>query len=266
MIEFLQGDCRAVLKGIPAESVQCCVTSPPYWQLRDYGVEGQTGWESSPLEFVENLVAVFREVRRTLKPDGVAWLNLGDTYAGYWGDNYAHKPFGEDRTADESTPPNKPTPKWSDFGLKPKDLIGIPWRVALALQADGWYLRSEVIWEKPNPSPESIKSRPRRCHEHLFLLAKGYRHFYAPTEQCKSDVWEIPITGYKGAHFATFPERLIEPCILAGSREGDTILDPFAGSGTTGKVAKRLNRKSVLIELKPEYVKLAQGRCACLEL
>lgn len=198
---IFRGDCLDVLRRLPDGVVQTCVTSPPYWGLRDYGVVGQLGLEHSPdclgwatgrpcgECYVCRLVAVLREVRRVLRRDGTLWLNLGHTYAGYWGKKYAHRPFGKDRTADASTPPNKPSLDFSHSAIKPKDLIGIPWRVALALQADGWYLRSDVIWAKTNPSPESVRDRPTCSHEYLFLLSRSRRYYFdraAIAEPCLS--------------------------------------------------------------------------------
>ncbi len=198
---IFRGDCLDVLRRLPDGVVQTCVTSPPYWGLRDYGVVGQLGLEHSPdclgwatgrpcgECYVCRLVAVLREVRRVLRRDGTLWLNLGHTYAGYWGKKYAHRPFGKDRTADASTPPNKPSLDFSHSAIKPKDLIGIPWRVALALQADGWYLRSDVIWAKTNPSPESVCDRPTCSHEYLFLLSRSRRYYFdraAIAEPCLS--------------------------------------------------------------------------------
>lgn len=332
-----------------ADSVQCCVTSPPYWGLRDYGHADQIGLERTPDEYVAKLVAVFAAVRRVLADDGVLWLNLGDCYAtgggkvgvcpggGEQGDRWMQ---GRDDGNGRGTPsradgeardlayygprqqPNRlPLP-----GLKPKDLVGIPWRVAFALQADGWYLRSEIIWHKPAPMPESVTDRPTRSHEQIFLFAKSEQYFYdadaiaepatcadearfdpgtnglsgadrktgTTTRRFKSGnkrreyddavgrpeshlgrsvpwegvtrnrrtVWTVAGKPFKGAHFATFPPALIEPCILAGSRLGDTVLDPFGGAGTTGLVADRLGRSSVLIELNPEYAEMARRRIA----
>ncbi len=336
MVTILTGDCREVLKTLPDESVNCCVTSPPYWGLRDYGHAGQIGLERTPQEYVENMVAVFREVRRVLREDGTLWLNLGDSYTGYWGKKYAHKPFGADRTPDSSTPPHKDTPDWWAMGLKPKELVGIPWRVAFALQADGWWLRSDIVWAKPNPMPESVTDRPTKSHEYIFLLTKSDRYYYdaeaikepvqsGPSDvrkmleskdridakhfhtdagplaaanhrtnignkravggtkihgnlpgrddggracndpeqlfRNKRDVWTVGTSTYDGAHFATFPPALIVPCILAGCPAGGTVLDPFGGSGTTGDVASGNGRRAVLVELNPEYAKLAQDRC-----
>lgn len=320
---ILLGDVRERLAEVPEASVQTCVTSPPYWGLRDYGVEGQIGLEATPDAYVQRMVQVFREVRRVLRPDGTLWLNLGDSYCAdvrkgreYMGvgKNDAHNVWFN-RTAD---------------GLKPKDLVGIPWRVAFALQADGWYLRSDIIWHKPNPMPESVTDRPTKAHEYIFLLAKSARYYYnAPAirepyaasttkqfEQVytgqgtkdyaasgvqnpsdvkrrivdkqrghvrrhagfndrwdamkkaeqqqsganKRSVWTVATQPYPEAHFATYPEKLIEPCILAGSREGDSVLDPFTGSGTTGAVAVRMQRSFLGVELNPAYLELARRR------
>jgi DNA modification methylase len=341
---ILQGDALGVLKTLPDESVDMCCTSPPYWGLRDYGVEGQIGLEATPEEYVQRLVEVFREVRRALKPAGTLWLNLGDSYAtgagkvgdcpgggdqgARWRDPTLKKPRGYKGAHDDSpkhkvgaigpiVQPNRmPIP-----GLKPKDLVGIPWMTAFALRADGWYLRMDCVWHKPNPMPESVKDRPTKAHEYIFLLSKSERYYYdagaisepsqvesykrrgssqyqpsgihaphtglhksgnksrkygdergspnthlagsAPWEGAtrnKRSVWTVNIQPYPEAHFATYPEKLIEPCILAGSRPGDIVLDPFIGSGTTGAVALRLNRQYLGIELKPEYIRLANER------
>ena len=265
-VRILSGDCRVVLPTMPTGSVQCCVTSPPYYGHRDYGVAEQVGQEKTPDAYVAELIAVFREVRRVLADDGTLWLNLGDSY----GD---------------------------------KQLLMIPARVALALQADGWVLRSDIIWHKSNPMPESCTDRPASAHEHVFLFAKRDRYFYdadaiaeaaqqplgaarktgqikstisstggprfstlgsnqgAPTRNARN-VWTIATQPYSGAHFATMPPALVERCILAGSRLGDTVLDPFGGAGTTGLVADRLGRSAVLIELNPAYAALGQKRIA----
>ena len=261
--EVIQGDVREVLKTLDDESVQCVVTSPPYWGLRDYGVDDQLGLEATPEEFVENMVDVFREVKRVLRNDGTLWLNLGDTFFN-------------------------------------KNLLGMPWRVALALQADGWYLRSDIIWNKPNPMPESVADRPTKSHEYIFLLTKSAKYFYdyeaikekgeypAGTKAAKGSakrystdlvnsrppeykvydglrnkrsVWKITTKPYKEAHFATFPEELPETCIKAGTQKGDVVLDIFAGSGTTLRVASKLGRKGIGIELNPEYIKILKKRC-----
>lgn len=177
-VKIMVGDVRDKLRELPDASVHCCVTSPPYWGLRDYGHDGQIGLERTPDEFVAKLVAVFREVRRVLRDDGTLWVNIGDTYAGYWGDKYAHKPFGADRTPDASTPPHKKSPDFKAWNVKPKDLVGVPWLLAFALRADGWFLRQDIIWSKPNPMPESVLDRCTKAHEYIFLLSKSERYFY----------------------------------------------------------------------------------------
>ena len=281
--EIVVGNALDVLRGMESNSIQACVTSPPYWRLRDYGVAEQLGLEATPQEYVERMVEVFGEVRRVLRKNGTLWLNLGDSYATYSViQRFRH-------------------------GLKPKDLVGIPWRVSFALQSAGWWLRSDIIWSKTNPMPESIIDRPTKSHEYLFLLTKSARYYYdaqaiadpashpgrvfeydgtkknsragdkvndrrttigngAPrtivvgdTRNARS-VWTIPTSPFHEAHFATFPPELPRRCILAGSRPGDTILDPFAGAGTTGLVAHRLGRDFVGIELNPKYAEMARRR------
>ena len=372
--EVLEGDVREVLKTLDDESVQCVVTSPPYWGLRDYGVDDQLGLEATPEEFVENMVDVFREVKRVLRNDGTLWLNLGDTYCGT-----GHKGEHTDPKHKEGRNGQKIALNNKVAGLKSKDLIGIPWRVALALQADGWYLRSDIIWNKPNPMPEPVKDRPTKSHEYIFLLTKSAKYYYdaeaikekgeypAGTRAAKASdarssmgfvnsrppeykiydgtrnkrsVWKITTKPYKEAHFATFPEELPEICIKAGTSKagccadcgspvkrvterqvgddmswagrgpknealratgkGDTrgttmnigskedyyknqprnvtlgweptcdcnaervpcvVLDIFAGSGTTLRVASKLGRKGIGIELNPEYIKILKKRC-----
>lgn len=311
---ILIGDCRQVLESLPSESVQTCVTSPPYFGLRDYGTDNQIGLEASPIEFVAQLVAVFREVRRVLKNDGTLWLNLGDSYAaqgGAHGDRDDNQTgVGAKRLHIEGS--GDKAARRPPYGVKPKDLIGIPWRVAFALQADGWYLRQDIIWHKPNPMPESVTDRCTKAHEYIFLLSKSERYFfdakaiaeplaeasikrgpvklggtkgenYCPEKtdpnfrngkeqwgremdfsaggtRNKRSVWTIPTKPFRGAHFATFPPDLITPCILAGSKTGDMVLDPFGGAGTTGLAANRLGRHATLIELNPAYAELAQQR------
>ena len=330
---ILQGDVRETLRALPEKTVQTCVTSPPYFGLRDYGVDGQIGLEPTPAEYVEQMVQVFREVRRVLRDDGTLWLNLGDTYAA----NRAYQ-----------VPSTKGGPKHSDSqsaggkgsvvpdGLKPKDLIGIPWRVAFALQADGWYLRQDIIWHKPNPMPESVRDRCTKAHEYVFLLSKSERYYWdaeamrepavatdigamdggaqrlpnganandgrnfrskrdsfkrenskraqaipgqvvgthrAQREESgydtftrnKRSVWTVATRPYKGAHFATFPPALIEPCILAGAPFDGLVLDPFTGSGTTAAVALQHGRRFIGCELNPDYIKLAEARIAAAE-
>jgi DNA modification methylase len=338
--QILVGDCRTIMPSLEARSVQTCVTSPPYWGLRDFGtgqwegggcaleslhqlssgvcvicgarrIDQQLGLESTPEEFIANMVAVFREVWRVLRDDGTLWLNLGDCYTGshttYSGKD-AKWQHGEIFRQEVGRTLGGP-------GLKPKDLCLMPARVALALQADGWFLRSEIVWAKPNPMPESVLDRPTKSHEMIYLLAKQERYFFdaeairepaefgrlitpnqKPSRDRKSpstmhwgnvgdaknpvvrngdwsgqyrdpdsgrnkrSVWTIATQPYAEAHFATFPEEIPKLCILAGSRLGDTVLDPFAGSGTVGQVALELGRRAVLIELNPDYVQLAQER------
>lgn len=341
------GDCREALREMADGSVQTCVTSPPYFGLRDYGtasweggdpecdhrkvsdtagavatstlgggkkttghqqegyreycgrcgakrVDNQIGLESSLDAYVAELVGVFREVKRVLRDDGTLWLNLGDSYASAWPCNRRNVVGAGslENGKRENRPPRLPD------GLKEKDLLGVPWRVAFALQADGWYLRSDIIWHKPNPMPESVRDRPTKAHEYVFLLTKSPRYFYDadairepmvkgaagssftegktgvngfgrvshaerhdnPAGRNKRTVWTITPKPFKGAHFAVMPPALVEPCILAGSRPGDLVLDPFNGSGTVGVVALTHGRRYVGVELNPEYAAMARGR------
>ena len=329
--DLRQGNCLEILATMEAESVQCVVTSPPYWGLRDYKMPDQMGLEKTPEAYVAKMVNVFREVRRVLRKDGTLWLNLGDSYAraGGWSDNHGLDgvPRGESGRAVCGKDADGGSQKLA-AGLKPKDLVGIPWRVAFALQADGWWLRSDIIWAKPNPMPESVTDRPTKAHEYLFLLTKSQTYYYdaeaiaepitesqigrvradavggssfvargqhskggtykgssfnrgktsingngrQQSDEARRDcvglssfrnarsVWTIPTMPFKEAHFATFPEALVKPCILAGSKEGDLILDPFAGSGTVGVVALHHNRRFLGIELNPDYVAMATTR------
>lgn len=344
------GDCIETMSRMPDGIVQTCVTSPPYFGLRDYGHDGQIGLEPTPAEFVAKLVEVFREVRRILRDDGTLWLNLGDSYAGSWGAQ--GRPQGDGQMTGRSVASarqisehpsfgTKTGTRGRDEGYKPKDLFGIPWRVAFALQADGWYLRQDIIWHKPNPMPESVLDRCTKSHEYIFLLAKSERYYcdmgaikeqatgqapgnvnapkgqaeyesgddrhrtkaglaaYAARARSKRDsfkrdeskraevipgqsvgthradrdeseydldtrnkrsVWTVATTPYKGAHFATFPTELIEPCILAGAPAGGVVLDPFFGSGTTGEVAQNLGRAFIGCELNPDYEPLQRER------
>lgn len=296
-MQIITGDAIASLQLLPAACCHMCVTSPPYYNLRNYGVEGQLGLEATPEEYIQKLVEVFREVHRVLADDGTLWLNIGDSYAG--------------------------SGRFAEY--KRKDLIGIPWMLAFALRADGWYLRSDIIWAKPNAMPESVKDRPTRAHEYIFLLSKNPYYYYDAeavkepavgfynaepagskgtnkpnsrrrgnsktfrgggaytNNQAKDNsakvardshgltlnetgkrnrrtVWTIATRPYKGAHFATFPEELVRPCILAGSRPGDIVLDPFCGSGTTGVVAMREGRDFIGIEINPEYSQISEQR------
>ena len=288
--------------------VQTCVTSPPYYGLRDYGHPGQLGLEKSPDEYVAGMVEVFRCVRDVLADDGTLWLNLGDSYAGYHGNKNSEIPTSSTNGWTNGYNENKRAGgKPQDIGLKPKDLIGIPWRVAFALQADGWYLRQDIIWHKPNPMPESVTDRCTKAHEYIFMLSKQQRYYYdsdavkepavstdirkftdngadkqrghsrrhagfngryadkiaeqgVPETRNRRSVWTVATRPYKGAHFATFPETLIEPCVLAGSRPADIVLDPFMGSGTTAAVAKKHGRQYLGCELNPDYGVLQQER------
>lgn len=358
MIDLRLGDTPTVLRTLPDGYVQCVVTSPPYWGLRNYGTDpqiwvngqepcaehewvsftrrgtsggvesakvqikgednfqivpdsqqnscslcgawrGELGLEPTPEMYVEHLVQIFREVHRVLKEDGVLFLNLGDSYVGGGrGSGYSEK---QDSNRGTVGMPKSIVPN----GLKPKDLVGIPWRVAFALQADGWYLRQDIIWHKPNPMPESVRDRCTKAHEYIFLLTKAPRYYYnadairEPIKESndgnirapllgknrpvnsremgertyktikganKRDVWTVTTKPFKDAHFATFPPDLIEPCILAGSRVGDIVLDPFNGSGTTGEVAIKHHRRYLGIEIKPEYIKLSEDRFAQLQI
>ena len=310
---ILHGDVLDKLKEIETESIQCVVTSPPYWGLRDYGSDGQLGLEETPELYVENMVNVFREIKRVLKDDGTCWLNLGDSYyGGGWKGASLNKNSGDIQKAHKGTHCGeqiKHDPKHPI--IKTKDLVGIPWRVALALQADGWYLRQDIIWHKPNPMPESVTDRCTKSHEYIFLLTKSAKYFYdndavrEPVAESsigrlnqnidqqvgttranggkksngnlkavgdiekgrnKRSVWTITTKPYKEAHFAVFPPKIPEICIKAGSKEGDTVLDPFFGSGTTGWVAQRLGRKWIGIELNAKYIKIAEKRFAQREL
>jgi DNA modification methylase len=339
-IEF--GDCRATLRRWASEGVktQMCVTSPPYLGLRDYGHEGQIGLEQTPDEYIAAMVEVFRCVRDVLADDGTLWLNIGDSYAGGGGGNYSKSVKQTSHGEHITNVRNRPD--WlASTGLKPKDLIGIPWMLAFALRADGWYLRQDIIWHKPNPMPESVRDRCTKAHEYVFLLSKSERYFFdseaikepavgglagntKPTkagrayeagaaehrtsaglhkwadrqrsrrdsfkrddskraevipgqtvgthrpDRPESDydiekrnrrsVWTVATRPYKGAHFATFPPALIEPCILAGSRPGDIVLDPFMGSGTTAQVALQHGRQYLGCELNLEYQPLQNQR------
>ena len=261
--EILVGDALSVLGSIPAGRFRCCVTSPPYWGLRDYGIPEQIGAEADVEGYVTHLAEVFREVRRVLTDDGTLWLNIGDSYTSgnrTWRDTDRKNPA-------RAMSYRPPTPN----GLKPKDLVGVPWRVAFALLADGWYLRSDIVWYKPNCQPESVKDRPTRSHEYIFLFSKSEDYFYdyeAAKEPSNShgctrnrrSVWAINTEAFPGAHFATFPPKLVELCVSAGSAAGDTLLDPFFGSGTVGEVCVKMGRRFLGIELNEDYAKLAKRR------
>lgn len=323
-IEF--GDCRDTLRRWAAEGIkaQMCVTSPPYFGLRDYGVDGQIGLEQTPDAYCAAMVEVFRCVRDVLADDGTLWLNIGDSYAAQRGgtqmpaetlaggvggkavdaDAYRGRGFSPKTLTGQESAPSRNAPvahrNARAFGMKHKDLIGIPWMLAFALRADGWYLRQDIIWHKPNPMPESVRDRCTKAHEYIFLLSKSERYYFdsdamqepasgrnpgnvnthkhagerfaetkanlanvgARETRNRRSVWSVPVRPYKGAHFATFPPALIEPCILAGSRPGDIVLDPFMGSGTTAQVALQHGRQYLGCELNPEYNALQQERIA----
>ena len=290
---ILQGDVRSQLATIDDNSIRCCVTSPPYFGLRDYGMDEQIGLERDPEAFVDTLVGVFRDVRRVLTPDGTLWVNIGDSYAGSGKGPEGNLNKGKDARYLEPIHGGV-----VPSGMKQKDLIGIPWMLAFALRKDGWYLRQDIIWHKTACMPESVKDRCTKNHEYLFLLSKSRSYYFnaeaikTPAKQDwgtrdrsngkyhnegsglqphsrltksyttanKRSVWTIAPSNYKGAHFATFPPALVEPCILAGSAPGDTVLDPFLGSGTALAVAKQLGRHGIGVELNPAYVALAQQR------
>lgn len=351
--QILVGDCLELLRQMPDRSVHCCITSPPYYGPRDYGVPGQIGLEETPSEFIARLVEVFREVRRVLRDDGTCWVNMGDSYAGSWG-GHGREDMGicvSALSARQVAASARKAKKPSSPGYKPKDLMGMPWRLAFALQDDGWYLRQDIIWHKPNPMPESVRDRCTKAHEYLFLLSKSPRYYFdggairepaaygiTPTgvgfghgsdaenrgrpritmptgwdtstgdgghgafhrhgaargskrnsfareskytagehgqkaqhrpgredidysqTRNKRSVWSVATYGFKGAHFATFPPDLVRPCILAGAPRGGLVLDPFGGAGTTGLVAMQEGRRSILLELNPEYAAIARAR------
>jgi DNA modification methylase len=297
-IEIYHGDCIEVMAQMEPKSVHCCITSPPYWGLRDYNSDGQIGLEETPEEYVAKIVEVFRGVRRVLRGDGTLWLNMGDTYA--TGGKGGGGSFMNERR-DGSWKHRSAVCGWrcAPDGLKHKDLVGIPWRVAFALQADGWYLRSDIIWAKPNPMPESVTDRPTKSHEHIFLMSKSAKYFYnneAIAEDAaggrekfggdrhgtkgldgsrndanrfdgtivstrnKRDVWTVATQPFSEAHFAVFPPALIIPCIDAGCPKGGTVLDPFSGAGTTMLTSKERGRQSVGIDLSSEYIDIAIKR------
>jgi site-specific DNA-methyltransferase (adenine-specific) len=256
-----------------SQSVNCCVTSPPYFGLRDYGVEGQMGLEATPDEFVAALVTVLGEVRRVLSDDGTLWLNLGDSYARNPAKGQ-HKPGDSGKQAYLYDTGGGRASCTSQTGLADKQLIGIPWRVAFALQADGWYLRQDIIWQKPNVMPESVKDRCTKSHEYIFLLTKSPKYFFDhesikepgvdDAKRSRRSVWSVPTIPFKGAHFATFPPALIEPCILAGCPVNGVVLDPFGGSGTTAGVALANGRRAVLCELNAEYADIIPARISAI--
>ncbi len=258
------GDCLEVLPTLQAESTQCCVTSPPYWGLRDYNHPNQIGVEPSPEIYVENLVKIFREVRRVLRKDGTLWLNVGDGYArnGGVGKCGPNAIVGNTRKLIQRRNCKVP----DCWGLKDRDLMGLPWRVAFALQADGWILRSRITWIKKSAMPESVKNRPTNATEDIFLFTKSIKYYYnpdgvrEPTGANLRNYWVLGPEPNAHGHPAAFPRELARRCILLGSSEGDTVLDPFGGCGTTGFAAKELNRESVIIEINPLYVEMSKVR------
>ena len=307
-IKIIQGDCTRSLLNLDNKSIDTIITSPPYYALRNYNdEEEQVGLEATPELYIQKLVSIFRIARTKLKDDGTVWLNLGDSYAGSNGNGYKQtiSKYNRSNNAKESVS-FRDKYKRQDIGYKPKDLMLIPFRVAYALQQDGWYLRQDIIWNKPNPMPESVKDRCTKAHEYIFLLSKSQRYYFdseaikeeavtqgqkklSPSgwdiskkgshgsfhkegrskehyefeqneKRNKRSVWTVTPKSFKGAHFATFPEDLIDPCVLAGSKEGGTVLDIFAGSGTTGIVANNHNRNAILLELNKEYIEIAEKR------
>ncbi len=252
------GDCRDLLRQLPDESINCVVTSPPYWGLRDYGRSGQLGLETTPEAYVASMVEVFSDVRRVLRSDGTLWLNLGDSYAS--GEVGRKDGGGAGRHIGLVQSPRSERRVRLVTGLPKKNLIGIPWRVAFALQADGWVLRSEIIWAKPGGMPENA-DRPSRRHEHLFMLSRSSSYSYDKSTD-KGTVWPITPEPTPDAHFATFPTKLVEPCILAGCPMGGVVLDPFGGSGTTGRVAEDLGRNWLLFDLSSDYAAIAKRKTA----
>lgn len=311
-IDIYSGDCIKSLKNLPEKSINTCVTSPPYYGLRNYGVEGQLGLEQTPEEFTNNLVNVFKQVRRVLRDDGTIWLNLGDSYGAQNGKGF--NTHANNGSTNRSTNMQEKYGNISSHGtmmqrtgLPPKSLIGIPWKVAFAMQEDGWILRQDIIWHKPNPMPESVRDRCTKAHEYIFLFSKNKKYYYdneAIKEDCitvnskgekgkpnsvksigksvkglngfeirdgfknmkaqpkknKRSVWTVATKPYKEAHFATYPPKLIEPCIRAGCPKGGTVLDPFGGSGTTAEVAVNNNCNAILLELNKDYIDLAKNR------
>lgn len=264
-VDVYIADAREKLAAFSDQSFQCCITSPPYWGLRDYDFPNQIGAEANLDDYVRDLVSVFREVRRTLRDDGTFWLNIGDAYTS--GGRSWRAPDKKNPGRAMNYRPDTPT------GLKPKDLIGLPWRIAFALQADGWYLRSDIVWNKPNCQPESVKDRPTRSHEYVFLFSKSERYYYSADsvqepalgnggQKNRRSVWNINTEGFSGAHFAVFPPKLVEICVLAGTPPHTPVLDPFLGSGTVALVSARLQRRCVGIEMKREYAVMAIERIA----
>ena len=255
---ILAGDAKSLLGFVPDKTVQTAVTSPPYWSLRDYGIDDQIGLDEPLSEFIDSLVRVFEQVSRTLADDGTLWVNIGDSYTS--GNRRWRAPDRKNPARASRFRPSNPE------GLKDKELIGVPWRFALAMQDAGWWLRSDIIWYKPNCQPESVRDRPTRSHEHVFLFTKSEQYLYdtdavrGPNGRRLRDVWELNTVAYPGAHFATFPEELVRRCLVIGSHPGSYVLDPFLGSGTTAAVARRAGRRFIGCEINPSYVELTMER------
>ncbi len=272
MLKVLIGDCIERMKGIETGSVNCCVTSPPYFGLRDYGMNGQIGLERRAPEYVANLVSVFSEVARVLRDDGVLFVNIGDTYAGFKDGKFPPQSSsnGNQRGMPVDGAPHRSKKLLQLDGFRNKEAMGIPWRFAFAMRDAGWYLRQEIIWEKPNCTPEKVRDRFVKSHEHIFMFTKRDRYWFdgdavrvsaeGGGTKLRGDVWTVPVSSYSGAHFATFPPDLIEPCILAGCPEGGVVLDPFGGSGTTAGVALKHGRRAILCELNPEFAAMVDDR------
>lgn len=266
-LQIFTGDCREILPTLPAESVQCCVTSPPYWGLRDYNHSSQIGAEPSPVQYVESLVEVFSEIRRILRKDGTIWLNIGDGYARNGGTGNCGPNAIVGNTKKLIQKRNCKVPNC--WGLKDRDLMGLPWRVAFALQENGWIFRSRITWVKKTAMPESVKNRPTNSTEDVFLMSKSSTYYYnskAVREASGANLrncWLLGPDASGNGHPATFPRELVRRCVLLGSQVGDTILDPFSGSGTTGVVAQELDRSAILIELNPKYSIFSKERISC---
>lgn len=271
MFKIINDDSRHALSGLSEKSVNTCVTSPPYYSLRDYGVSGQIGIEDTPDLYVRELVSFFENVKRVLKDDGTLWVNIGDCYCGTGSKGKSKDPkYADGRNGQVVSRTSKIR------GCKDKDMVGIPWKFALSMRDSGWYLRQDIIWAKPNPMPESVKDRCTRSHEYIFLFSKSPKYYFDHTAikepavmgtkssadgyRNKRDVWIVPTAHFSGGHFATYPEELIRPCVLAGCPEGGTVLDPFSGAGTTGLVAVQNGRNYIGIELNKEYADLSEKR------
>lgn len=273
-VTVLIGDCIESMRKMQDKTINCCVTSPPYFGLRDYGVDGQIGLEQRAPMYVAKMVSVFEEVRRVLRDDGVLFVNIGDTYAGFKDGKFPphSQSNGNQRCMPVSGAPHRCKQLLELDGFRNKELMGIPWRFAFAMRDAGWRLRHEIIWSKPNYTPEKVRDRFVRSHEHIFLFTKQDKYWFdgdavrvpdaAGSDKLRPDVWSVPVSKFKGAHFATFPPELIEPCILAGCPVGGVVLDPFGGSGTTAGVAVAHGRDAIICELNPQYVQLVHDRVA----